>query len=712
MTTPFQFSGFQTPLSGHRKIYRREIKYNKYTYKDAIVLTPISFQIFDITPPDLVVKIKENEKTYVIPLNLKFICDNVPYFESMLRDGNNFREKNKNGSEQQTEKSYEKSYEIKAEIDDQIQNHSPYQPAEVELKNFRPKTVQQYFKCIYEGSVDITTDDAFDIYDLADYFQDTETRSQCVIHIKSTMEEKHLLRALEYTEFDQKCITISSGYNKDKFLSDFEENFRNISTVGFTKLVSICDVHEKLNSRFIDEWIQYNLKDKEVNNEEVFKFLKELDIGKFSQETKFNLCIKVLPKYLSGEKLNEILDSLPSADEQGKPGMKSSNSGSKSPKKSNSKNTSFISNSYSSGMTSAYAIFSAENHGKIKSALKKEMIEKAKAEDIDELELTYAMIAKKIGQAWRNMSEDEQMPYEEQAKENAKFKENADSTVINSNASSKASPKINPFSSPLQNKLLNNDLPTTSENHLSFSRKRPASTFGNLTGNLPINASSNLSTNVSTTLSANLSKNLPTQLSANLLTSTGFASPSTSFNTSFASPSRSFIKSPENSTFKPQIDDEKFKKVSAIFGGKKVLKDGDVYHTDKKIIMDANKAHNKKIQDARAAKREEQKRLARYQKLAEEHEAEVLRQNRLLLFGSESDSESYSLSDEELPTTLSGAAKARRRYNENKKAASKNTSTSKRPVRKCTRNKKADKSTNIDTPSKTDKTDKFGKLDK
>ena len=184
-TPPFQFVGFNPPLSGSRKIYRREIKYDKYTYKDAIILSPVTFHIFDITPPDLIVKIFNSntftgaDTLYVIPLNLKFICDNVPYFESMLRTGNNFKEKT---------------------VDSQ--------PAEVELKNFQPIVVQKYFKCIYENSVELTTDEAFDIYDLADYFQDTETRSQCVIHIRNTIEDKHLLRALEYTEFDQECKTI------------------------------------------------------------------------------------------------------------------------------------------------------------------------------------------------------------------------------------------------------------------------------------------------------------------------------------------------------------------------------------------------------------------------------------------------------------------------------------------------------------------------
>ena len=540
MTSTFQSSGFKAPKS--IRISRREIKYNTYSYPNATILSPTSFPMFDINPPDLVVKIHENGLVYAIPLNLKFVCDNVPYFESMLREGNNFREKcpKQTSSYSITSESVPScSKTIPAKTDVEIKFSEKNKPAEVELKNFQAKTVQKYFNCLYEKTgVEITTDEAFNLYDLADYFQDTETRSQCVIHIKSTLEQKHLMRAVEYSEFDLECASISRKHTKASFQADFENNLMNLSEFGLTKLVSICDVEGKLTCPLIENWIRSNMRfgaENEINNERVFEFLKGLDMGKFSQGTIFNLTAKVFSKYLQGEKLREIIDSLPMADEdavlkktsetENKTCFSSAAAGLKFKTKKYGviKPNATVSNDhkqntwkkYEGSMERIIKNLPAFKYWyqlgatgkKIRNQLKKELIKEAREneDDIDEILITQDMIDTKAKQIWESMSDSEHDVY---------------SIYTSDDEDSVAT--------------------------LDHNRKRPApSTFGNLSK------------------------------------STGFASPSTSFT--------STIKSPTSSVFNAKPDIQLDSKVNAIFGGKKVLKEGDTYHADKKMIMDRNR---------------------------------------------------------------------------------------------------------------------------
>merc|ERR1712071_19133 len=69
----------------------------------------------------------------------------------------------------------------------------------------------------------------------------------------------------------------------------------------------------------------------------------------------------------------------------------------------------------------------------------------------------------------------------------------------------------------------------------------------------------------------------------------------------FASPSTSFI-SASSSAFNAKPDIQFDSKVSAIFGGKKVLKDGDTYHADKKMIMERNREAHRLTREKNALK--------------------------------------------------------------------------------------------------------------
>ena len=55
-----------------------------------------------------------------------------------------------------------------------------------------------YFRCVYEASVPLDIKQAFEMYKVADYFQDVDIRSQCVILIRHNMDYSHVFQALEY----------------------------------------------------------------------------------------------------------------------------------------------------------------------------------------------------------------------------------------------------------------------------------------------------------------------------------------------------------------------------------------------------------------------------------------------------------------------------------------------------------------------------------
>merc|ERR1711976_29387 len=230
---------------------RKSIKLKAFSYPNAQVLSPVpagAFQIFDVSRPDLIVKTKQSGENFVIPLNKDFICENVSYFEAMFREGSTFREQTR-----QTESGV----------------------SEVTIEDVNPEILHLYFRCIYDPSVEINPNYAFDLHAISDYFQDAEMKNQCLTLIKKSLDSspERLFPALEFPNLEQKCAKMLESYDWKSF-NDNKKVIRycaKLSLQAMKKLLNYCSY--SMTSKPIEAWLNFAKR----NDEEILELVESIN---------------------------------------------------------------------------------------------------------------------------------------------------------------------------------------------------------------------------------------------------------------------------------------------------------------------------------------------------------------------------------------------------------------------------------------------------